>query len=80
MLYEDMMKRKENGEKFNWEDIDYETLYQLALVENKADFLIADLFDTSKEKVRYKRYKWDMKINGANLFMAQLSNYMKSFS
>lgn len=71
-MYEALKSRKENGELLEWENITYEILHQLSLVESIPDSMIGDLYGVTKETVRNKRYKWNLKITGANLLFAQL--------
>lgn len=51
------MKTKED-----WKNITKEELYQLALVENTPDGIIADMYGITKNMVTYKRHKFDLRI------------------
>lgn len=53
-LYEELVKRKNNGEKLNFDLITYDEMYNL--FRNSTDGLIAELFGVSKYKVTKKRH------------------------
>ncbi|MCI8363324.1 MAG: hypothetical protein HFJ41_09610, partial [Clostridia bacterium] len=59
-LYQELMERKNNGEKLEWHDITKEELEEL--FEKNTDNMIADLYDVSKSQVKSKREKWDIKM------------------
>ena len=53
-LYEELRKRKESGEKLDWNKISKDELKEL-FDENIPDSMIAELYEISKSKVTYKR-------------------------
>jgi len=58
-LYEELRKRKESGEKLDWNKISKDELKEL-FDENIPDSMIAELYEISKSKVTYKRNKWNI--------------------
>lgn len=58
-LYQELIQRKNKGEKLIWEDITREELEEL--FEKYSDNRIGDLYDVSKSQVKAKREKWDIK-------------------
>lgn len=58
-LYQELVERKNKGEKLEWNDITKEELEEL--FEKNSDNMIADLYGVSKSQVKYKREKWDIK-------------------
>lgn len=61
MKFEELRKRKLNGEKLEWDNITKEQLKEL-FKENCSDTMIAELYGVTKSKVQYKRTKWDITI------------------
>lgn len=59
-LYEELVEKKSNGEKLNWNNITKEELENL--FENKSDNTIAELYGITKSQVTSKRRKWDIKL------------------
>lgn len=74
MKYEELKKRKLNGEKVEWDHITKEQLKEL-FKENCSDAMIAELYGVTKSKVQYKRTKWDIKIK--SLAMENVLENMK---
>lgn len=58
-LYQNLLERKNKGEKLDWNSITREELEKL--FENTSDNMIAELFNVSKSQVKYKRDKWNIK-------------------
>ena len=59
-LYEELVERKNNGEKLEWNNItknELETLF-----EKRTDNMIADLYGVTKSQVTSKRKKWNIKL------------------
>lgn len=59
-LYQELVERKNKGEKLEWNNITKEELEEL--FEEHTDNMIADLYDVSKSQVKSKREKWDIKL------------------
>ena len=59
-LYQELVERKNKGEKLEWNNITKEELEEL--FEEHTDNMIADLYDVSKSQVKSKRDKWDIKM------------------
>lgn len=59
-LYEQLVERKNKGEKLVWDDITREELEEL--FEKRSDNIIAELYGISKSQVTSKRKKWDIKL------------------
>lgn len=72
-LYDELENKKKLGEKLNWDEITFNELFQLSLVESIPDSLIGYLYDVDKYTVRKKRYKWNLKITISNLILASLT-------
>lgn len=62
VTYEELKSQKAQGKELKWEDISKEQLSCLFYENNIPDSLIADLYDTTKSKVSYKRKKWNIKM------------------
>ncbi|MCI8396628.1 MAG: hypothetical protein HFJ52_02910 [Clostridia bacterium] len=58
-LYQELVERKNKGEKLEWNDITKGELEEL--FEKNTDNMIADLYNVSKSQVKNKREKWDIK-------------------
>lgn len=58
ILYDKLLKDKENGIKLDFDKISKEDLEQLWRYEYMSDTIIANLFDITKSKVTYKRRKF----------------------
>lgn len=58
-LYEELIKRKNKGEKLIWDNITREELEEL--FEKRSDNVIAELYGVTKSQVKYKREKWNIK-------------------
>ena len=52
-LYQELVERKNKGEKLEWNNITKEELEEL--FEEHTDNMIADLYDVSKSQVKSKR-------------------------
>lgn len=59
-LYEELVERKNKGEKLVWNDITKEELEEL--FEKRSDNMIAELYGVTKSQVTTKRRKWDIKL------------------
>ncbi len=59
-LYEELVERKNKGEKLVWNDITKEELEEL--FEKRSDNMIAELYGVTKSQVITKRRKWDIKL------------------
>lgn len=59
-LYEELVKRKNNGEKLDWNSITREELEEL--FEKRSDSIIAELYGINKSQVTAKRKKWNIKL------------------
>lgn len=59
-VYNNLKNLKENGKPFTKNDLTYDILYQLSIVENIPDGLIGNIFDLTKEQVRNERIKNDL--------------------
>ena len=66
--YEDLLNKKEHGEKLEWDNISKEQLMELFFAENISDRIIADLYDVTKEKVKYKRNKLEVTFNSKDYY------------
>ena len=66
--YLELKKLKDDGQKLDFNSISKEQLEKLFYEENIPDSLIGELYNVSKNVVRNKRYKWDIKFfNGEYL-------------
>lgn len=72
-LYDELENKKKSGEKLNWDEITFNELFQLSLVESIPDSMIGYLYDIDKYTVRKKRYKWNLKITISNLILVSLT-------
>ncbi|WP_088832094.1 hypothetical protein [Paenibacillus tyrfis] len=82
-IFNSYVNRKASGEVLNFELISAEDLQEMFIEENIIDNLIADLFDTDKNTVRKKRYKYDIKFGQtfSRKLMQKLKNTIdESFS
>ena len=59
-LYDKLMQEKENGKVFSREDLTYDIMYELAIVEGLTDSLIGDIFNLKISQVRYLRLKYGL--------------------
>lgn len=71
--YQELEEMKKSGVHLNWDDITKEQLEKLFIEENIPNSLIADLYDVSKERVRYKRKKWNISIYSAKYLYKRYS-------
>lgn len=56
-MYDMLLEKKLNGEKLDWKKVTAEDLEQLYNVEQRTNFEIAVLFDTTVRAVREKKKK-----------------------
>lgn len=56
-LYNMLLENVKNGKKYTKDDLTREILYELAIIENKSDALIGDIFNLNKGQVRNIRIK-----------------------
>jgi len=75
--YEELSKQKEEGKKLDWENISRDQLANLFIVENIPTSLIAELYDVSVNKVRYKREKLDVTQNSTDYYNNLYKKIMK---
>lgn len=68
LTYNKLLKEKKQGKKFSRNDLDYNTLYQLSIVENVIDNNIAELFNLTKNQVKYLRQKYNL----GNIFLKRM--------
>jgi len=61
-LYNELLSKKNSGHNLNFDSITYDELYQLWGEENCPDSVIGSLFNVPQEKVRKKRYEYDIKM------------------
>ena len=66
--YEELLKKKEKGEKLDWNNISKDQLMKLFFEENISDRLIADLYGVTKGKVTYKRNKVEVTFNSKDYY------------
>lgn len=59
-LYDKLRQEKENGKVFSREDLTYDIMYELAIVEGLTDSLIGDIFNLKISQVRYLRLKYGL--------------------
>lgn len=59
-LYEELIKRKNNGEKLDWDKVTKEELAEL--YKHYPDSTIAELYGISQSRVKSKRKKWNIKL------------------
>lgn len=59
-LYKELIERKRNGEKLEWNNITKEELEEL--FKKESDTIIAELYGVSNSQVKYKRNKWNIKL------------------
>lgn len=59
-LYNKLYKEKTNGKSYDKNDLTYDFLFELAIVENIPDSMIGDIFNMTKAQVRYFRKKHGM--------------------
>lgn len=73
-LYQNLVERKNKGEKLEWNAITKEELEEL--FESHTDSVIADLYGISKSQVKRKREKWNIKLINYTLknFFSEESN------
>lgn len=74
-LYEHLEEKKKNGKLFTKDNLTYDYLYQLSIVENIPDSLIANLFDMQKSSVKNLRKKYDL----ANIFAKRIIDFPEIF-
>jgi len=56
-LYNQMLKESQNGKKFTKEDLTYDVMFELSIIENIIDISLAELFNMKKTQIRYLRKK-----------------------
>lgn len=59
-LYEELIKRKNNGEKLDWDKVTKDELAEL--YKHYPDSTIAELYGISQSRVKSKREKWNIKL------------------
>lgn len=78
-LYDKLKSQKDNGENIILQDIAYETMRELWWKESVSDNMIAELFNTTVNKVRNHRNKLKVKLQimSAVDYMEQVKILMK---
>lgn len=69
--YQKLVKEKEDGKVFNKEDLTYEYLYNLSVIENNSDTLIAELFNLKPSQVKNLRKKFNL----SNTYLKRFVDY-----
>lgn len=70
-LYNKLNTEKTNGKILTTEDLTYDVMFELSIIENIPDSLIGELFDLKKHQIRYLRQK----MNLVNALKIKLSYY-----
>lgn len=73
--YNKLIKEKENGKTFSKENLTYEILYQLSIIEAVNDEMIGNIFELSKKEVTYIRKKHGLE----NAFAKRYINHPEFF-
>ena len=60
-FYDQLISRKKRGEQLDFKMITREELYKLWFTESKSDAMIGELYNVTKDAVRLKRGRMDMK-------------------
>jgi hypothetical protein len=69
-LFEQLQERKAKGERLDFATITPEELTQLYLQDEHIDSQIAALYDVTKNQVKYKRQKFDIKLGLSSYFQS----------
>lgn len=59
-LYKKLKEEKRNGKTFTKDDLTYDILFELAIIENMPDSLIAEVYDLTINQLRYLRKKYNL--------------------
>lgn len=59
-LYKQLLEEKNNGKIFKRDDLTPDILFELAIIENKADSLIGKIYNLTIKQVRYLRRKYNI--------------------
>lgn len=59
-LYKQLCDEKKNGKIFTKEDLTYDVLFELAVIEGLPDSLIGGIYNLNKNQVRYLRTKFSL--------------------
>ncbi len=59
-LYKKLKEEKSNGKIFTKNDLTYDILFELAIIENIPDSLVADIFGLTINQLRYLRKKYNL--------------------
>lgn len=59
-LYKRLKKEKRNGKTFTKDDLTYDILFELAIIENMPDSLIAEIYDLTINQLSYLRKKYNL--------------------
>ena len=70
-LYNELCEEKKNGKQFSREDLTYDILFELSIKEGIPDSLVADLFNISKNQLRYIRRQQGL----SNKFTKKIETY-----
>lgn len=78
-LYKELEERKENGEVFSREDLTYDVLFELSVIENMSDSSIGLIYNLRKGQVRYLREKYEL-INISQIKLAKYPEIVMYFA
>lgn len=70
-LYNQLKEEQKNGRQFKKEDLTYDILYELSIKEEIADSLVADIFNITKNQLRYIRKQQGL----SNKFKKKIETY-----
>lgn len=59
-LYKKLKEEKRNGKVFTKDDLTYDILFELAIIENIPDSLVADIYNLTINQLRYLRKKYNL--------------------
>jgi len=70
-LYNRLIKDQNKGKSFKKEDLTYDILFELSVIENKADTLIGNIYNMNKNQVKYLRKKLGLN----NIYKTKMETY-----
>lgn len=59
-LYNQLLKEKQEGKILKKENLTYEVLYELSIIENIADSVVGELYNLNKNQIKYLRNKYNL--------------------
>ncbi len=62
-LYNQMIAEKAQGKIFHKEELTYDVLFELAIIENIPDSVVANIYNCTKNQIRYHRRKLGIILN-----------------